>query len=643
MGDFSRDTFKLTNALHQLITGETVANPRHYVGVRLQQGVPLLDADWNELEDTRSAEVRALMRYFIGDGVPAGNNGFLASESGVNNDFAINQGVILVDGMFAINLSVTTYSGQSAAAGLPALTTPSGGTDRTDIVYLDIWNEEVGGSGMPSSDSRLVDERVGIETSVRVVRSWQVRVAQGATDLAGVAVSPGHRLVPLALLHRRHGEAAIREAMIVDLRKQGVTLADNLKIPMYIRRGLEIVNVQRFSQLLKGLRDILFSRLKDNQLPYQTAAPSAQKKETLILMSLQTLLHLAQTGEVQTLHRVTDNADALRLLGDLYDAQDEWIDILEELGNNASVAQTFIDQYRDYLIGNATLFIKGLKPALDQKDLIAAVIAQETLNFWLTSAVGTLPEGSVDAVYLSVIPYENLTAGSSYDFTYEVMVNFTSPQVSEDFQVQITLPSAFGSVTVDQPLLTFSPPEGSATITVTVTPLGTINSADMDISVFAVRNATLRSPQPPISLTLNALPPVAAFFFYAGPRFNPEGRLEIPQNHLTRTQGRNIIFSLKNDSASENRTYQVTGRIVPNAADTTGWSPLSPTALPLITLAPGGQTDVLVRVDGPKSPAPAPPVGTTGNIITEAVLSAIDGTPPGAPQPVAITVPFIVI
>ena len=61
MGDFSRSTFDRL---------------KHYVGVRLQQGVPLLDADWNELEDIRRYEVQAFLKWFVGDGVPAGNDGF---------------------------------------------------------------------------------------------------------------------------------------------------------------------------------------------------------------------------------------------------------------------------------------------------------------------------------------------------------------------------------------------------------------------------------------------------------------------------------------------------------------------------------------------------------------------------------------
>jgi hypothetical protein len=61
VGDFSRDTF----------------NPlKHYTGVRVQQGVPIVDADWNELEDIRKHELELFLKRFIGNGVPDGNHGF---------------------------------------------------------------------------------------------------------------------------------------------------------------------------------------------------------------------------------------------------------------------------------------------------------------------------------------------------------------------------------------------------------------------------------------------------------------------------------------------------------------------------------------------------------------------------------------
>lgn len=66
MGNFSKDP--------QSKLQESLA--RHYVGVRLQQGVPVLDADWNELEDLRRWELWSLLKWFIGDGVPENNSGF---------------------------------------------------------------------------------------------------------------------------------------------------------------------------------------------------------------------------------------------------------------------------------------------------------------------------------------------------------------------------------------------------------------------------------------------------------------------------------------------------------------------------------------------------------------------------------------
>ncbi len=630
--------------MHELLTGETVSDPRHYVGVRLQQGVPLLDADWNELEDIRNRELRAILKYFVGTGVPAGNQGFEISESGNPNEFAIGSGVMLHDGMMAINLNTATYADQPEGAGLPTLSTPPAGpTDRTDIVYLDLWEDEVGAAGEPSADARLINERIGVETATRLRRHWVVRVEEDASDLSGLVVPEGHRYLPLARLERRAGVDAVRDYMIFDLRKRGITIADNLKVPIDLRRGLEVLDVDRYAQMLRGLRETLFQRLRDNNLPYAT---SSNRDETLILMALQELMNLARVGEVQTVGRSMDNDDALRFLNELYAQQVAWLDLVDEIGNDGDIVPPFLAEYRQYLNSSPENLIKGLLPALVQNDLLASVIAQEELNLWLTQSTGNLPQGSVDSVYQSAIPAdENLTAGLSHEFTYSVRADFLSPQSDEDFQVQVTLPSGFGTASADQSVLNFSPPSGEATVTVTVVPSGGITAADLDVSVIAARNATLRSPQPPISLTLNAPPPIAAFFFYAGARLNTEGRLEVTQQQLTRPQGRNILYRIRNDSPTETRTYEVQRRIVPNVADTSGWTPLAdePTGPP-ISVAPASQFDVLARVDGPKDPDPAPPLGTTGDIVTTAVLTLVDGSPPADPQtPVVITIPFIVV
>ena len=43
---------------------------KRYVGVRLQQGVPLLDRDWNELDDIRRFFEQRLREHYVGEGVP---------------------------------------------------------------------------------------------------------------------------------------------------------------------------------------------------------------------------------------------------------------------------------------------------------------------------------------------------------------------------------------------------------------------------------------------------------------------------------------------------------------------------------------------------------------------------------------------
>ncbi len=66
MGNFSREPKdRLSDSI-----------AKHYVGVRMQQGVPVLDADWNELEDLRRHEFEDTGKWVIGNGVPSGNDGF---------------------------------------------------------------------------------------------------------------------------------------------------------------------------------------------------------------------------------------------------------------------------------------------------------------------------------------------------------------------------------------------------------------------------------------------------------------------------------------------------------------------------------------------------------------------------------------
>lgn len=223
MGNFSRNTFDRL---------------KHYVGVRLQQGVPLIDADWNEQEDIKKFELQAFLKWFAGNGVPLGNDGFqiLAASSTTNNfdirggnGTAEGAGRCIVDGWDVMIESNMRYSnqplynnaslaGQWGVDAITPLTTPI--ANRQDTVYLDVWEREVD-SG---EDSDLINPAIGLETCVRIKREWAVRVAEGSLVLPAPAV--GHSFYPIARLTRPGGSAAITAAHMEDLRAIGINLSD---------------------------------------------------------------------------------------------------------------------------------------------------------------------------------------------------------------------------------------------------------------------------------------------------------------------------------------------------------------------------------------------------------------------------------
>src|SRR4051794_25637708 len=113
---------------------------RGYVGLHIEQGVPLLDRDLNLLQDLIGATMRSVITRYIGNGVPAGADGFsIQALSGIKaiQDFLIaaggSPGTFLAGGIEVSIPADMTYKDQP---GLPPLTTPGAGPDlRTDIVY----------------------------------------------------------------------------------------------------------------------------------------------------------------------------------------------------------------------------------------------------------------------------------------------------------------------------------------------------------------------------------------------------------------------------------------------------------------------------------------------------------------------------
>ena len=207
MGNFSRNTFDPL---------------KNYVGVRLQQGVPVLDADWNELNDVARQELYDTFSVTFTDGIQPGGFDFAVESSEEPNDFKVLAGAALIRGRAVRvrkNLRYTTQpwtnpqrAARDGVAVIPPLTTPPGPPERIDIVYLDAWDREVASD----EDANLINPAIGVETCVRLKRETAVRVAEGRETLP--TAPAGHAFLPLALLRRPRNQAQIQSRNIESIR-----------------------------------------------------------------------------------------------------------------------------------------------------------------------------------------------------------------------------------------------------------------------------------------------------------------------------------------------------------------------------------------------------------------------------------------
>lgn len=226
MGDFSRSPLEFLE--------ESLRNG--YVGVHIEQGVPILDRDLNLMHDLVSAVARAITTRYIGNGIAAEQDGFeIVQVPGDNNDVRINDfhikagpsgqpGTCLVDGIEVTIDEPVNYKRQSVGGPptVPDLNEPTATQPdpRRDFVFLDVWLSELDGH----RDERLRNSGdVGIQTSVRLRPAWLVRVAEGMDP---PAPEPGHAHYRLARLTRPRGNAQITTEMIEDLRRRRLTLTD---------------------------------------------------------------------------------------------------------------------------------------------------------------------------------------------------------------------------------------------------------------------------------------------------------------------------------------------------------------------------------------------------------------------------------
>ncbi|MGH9277028.1 MAG: hypothetical protein ACRD12_02815 [Acidimicrobiales bacterium] len=196
---------------------DTFDERKSYVGVRLQQGVPLLDRDWNELDDIRRFAERTLRRHFIGEGVPD-LNGFKVSAPTfpAPDDVVMARGRCMVSGFDVWNPEDTMlFSEQGDRVTLPAM---AAGTADVVTLYLEPDVVRVDSSTDPDLANR---QDVNIETCVRDQLQWSVKAVRPPD------VPPLGTYV-LAEISRPAGTRQITDAMIRDRRRLLLNLAETV-------------------------------------------------------------------------------------------------------------------------------------------------------------------------------------------------------------------------------------------------------------------------------------------------------------------------------------------------------------------------------------------------------------------------------
>ncbi len=360
MGNFSRDTFDRL---------------KHYVGVRLQQGVPLIDADWNEQEDIRKFELQTFLKWFAGNGVPHGNDGFLiVAASGTGNTFDITggdgtargAGRCIVEGLDVMIEGNSRYTDQPlydnatlatqwGVEPIAPLTTPT--ADRVDTVYLDVWEREVD-SG---EDTDLINPAIGLETCVRLKREWAVRVAEGA--LAAPAPAAGHAFYPIARLNRRAGRAAITASQIEDLRTTGINLSA-LAAEIQDARGMKANLGNRLDEsLTRG------GQLRHNVVGSDQLNPELTSR----IVTLEN--HLARRMQAQVLFSNNDANNAIRTINTGFRTRFVWI--------VGSVRALLGDQY----YGTTVSAYADLHHPLIQQCTGTQIIRASADNWWQSTSV----------------------------------------------------------------------------------------------------------------------------------------------------------------------------------------------------------------------------------------------------------------
>jgi len=608
MGNYSRDSFIETkNSLNELLGLTAPGDPgiRNYVGVRLQQAVPMLDADWNEEADIRRLELEFVLARAIGNGVPAGSDGFkIASVDPLNannnnNNFSISVGIIFIKGWLVYNRASTNYNNQpyrNAHGVMPSVDDIQPGS-LTGLVYLDAWETEVSSQ----DDTHLMDNRIGIETCVRLERVWVARIAPlapGANPLDPNVIpsqQPGHRYYPLATVKRPSG-SQINDSMVNDLRRVQLSLDALTHAPLSVYDPVrdQQLDSDRLALMFRGNLDALQSIL---QLTPEVFVYSGHAVETTqATMALQDVRTQATTFEQQARAGILYREVAFAALQSFFDTQNVMIDRISQFataGLATGFTSTFLTTYKNDLRGTVANDPNSMKFALQGADIIGAVMAQERLNQDLGAQSNTLPEGTVSLSLISVSPNTNVTANTAFLLTIRVQSFLTSTAGTENIQVIASAGAGWTLAFQDNALTQLTVPvtnHSTQDIILSITAAPGAANTTLSLTARPERRQQLVYQNPPVPLAIGQkiLPgagPIVTMT-YQGPVLAPGNIASVSRAAMFGSVS--LPFHIVSVSGTS-ETYQVT---VTPQTPVTGWqAPAQPVMPPL---AAGASTDINV-------------------------------------------------
>jgi hypothetical protein len=309
----------------------------------------------------------------------------------------------------------------------------------------------------------------------------------------------------------------------------------------------------------------------------------------------------AVSFEHQALAQILHRKAALVAMKAFYQVQKNLVATLQKIssiGVGVVPIATFLAAYVPNLDGAGPGDKQSLKFALDNGDLLGAVLAQERLNTVLGSQSDTLPEGTVTANLVSITPTGPLKdkTSTNYQLTIRIQSQLTSSRGKEPIRVIVSAGLGWnllfvGTTEVDpREIVVEVPNQQSIDVVLSFSANPGAAATTLNLTARPERRQQVVYTNPPVALALGqeVLPvKVIASLNYQGPPLQANNTAVVPRSTMASLTGVKIGFGVTNLSTLP-ELYQVTVTAIDPLTATpitaTGWQ--QPNQPVLQTLAP---------------------------------------------------------